>query len=184
MTEQWKNYPPNPQYEVSSLGRMRKGTRLLSSFIHRDGYVIFGLATPGLRRRDKGGYKQKYIHQMVLETFIGPRPKGLIALHWDDNKLNNAVGNLRWGTYSDNQLDAVRNGTHISVTRPHCKFGHLLLDPNLRRSGTSKQCKACAQATSTICARKRRRGVDDSHLMEEIANERYETIMEDSNVVR
>ena len=61
---------------------------------------------------------------MVLEAFIGPPPfPGALGLHWDDDKLNNYVGNLRWGTYKDNIQDALRNGVHRH-SGPACHKGH------------------------------------------------------------
>lgn len=56
--------------------------------------------------------KTKRVHHLVLEVFVGPRPAGCVACHRDDNKLNNDVNNLYWGTWSDNAQDRVRNGHH------------------------------------------------------------------------
>jgi len=55
-----------------------------------------------------GGTKQ--IHALVLSAFVGPCPKGSEGCHRDDVPSNNNLDNLRWGTRSENLLDAVRNG--------------------------------------------------------------------------
>ena len=47
----------------------------------------------------------------MAEAFIGPRPEGLYVLHGDGDPLNNYVGNLRYGTPSENNLDAIGHGT-------------------------------------------------------------------------
>lgn len=51
------------------------------------------------------------IHQLVMEVFVGLRPTGLKVLHWDDDRKNNRLSNVRYGTMQENHADAVRNGT-------------------------------------------------------------------------
>lgn len=55
------------------------------------------------------------IHRLVLEAFIGPRPKGMECCHNNDNKLDNALKNLRWDTRSNNTKDAYKNGKLCAV---------------------------------------------------------------------
>src|SRR4051794_35697091 len=38
----------------------------------------------------------RYIHHLVLDAFVGPRPPGLICCHWDGDPANNHLENLRW----------------------------------------------------------------------------------------
>ncbi len=71
----------------------------------------------------RGGYLQvalyrdgkptfRYVHNLVLEAFVGPRPKGMEACHAPDNdRTNNAINNLRWGTPKSNGEDKVKHGT-------------------------------------------------------------------------
>lgn len=70
--------------------------------------------------RSGGGYvmvhvphteKSCGVHILVAEAFLGPRPakpKHLVC-HRDDDKLNNRLANLYWGTHADNARDAARN---------------------------------------------------------------------------
>ncbi len=60
------------------------------------------------------GTKRFYttVHHLVLITFVGPRPPGMEACHEDDDKLNNRLSNLSWGTKSKNWHDRQRNGRH------------------------------------------------------------------------
>jgi hypothetical protein len=53
------------------------------------------------------GYRQvqRKVHLLVLEAFVGPRPKGMLGLHKDDDTFNNRLSNLYWGTHRDNALD-------------------------------------------------------------------------------
>jgi hypothetical protein len=46
----------------------------------------------------------------MLLTFRGPRPKGMLCRHLDSNPKNNKIGNLRWGTQSENMRDAGKLG--------------------------------------------------------------------------
>lgn len=59
------------------------------------------------------------VHQLVLETFVGPRPPGMEGCHWDDCVWNNAVSNLRWATRQANSYDAFRNGRYQLGERCH-----------------------------------------------------------------
>lgn len=52
----------------------------------------------------------KLVHVLVLEAFIGPCPAGHESLHKDGNPSQNLLTNLRWGTRSENLLDAVAHG--------------------------------------------------------------------------
>ena len=58
------------------------------------------------------------VHALVLEAFY-PKPKLRSTphvRHLDDDKQNNCLSNLAWGTAADNSADAKRNG--IAVGRP------------------------------------------------------------------
>lgn len=56
------------------------------------------------------GRGQVKVAQLVLEVFVGPKLPGQQIRHLDDNSLNDCLGNLAWGTRSDNMRDRVRNG--------------------------------------------------------------------------
>ncbi len=58
-----------------------------------------------------GEKKRRYIHQLVLEAFVGPRPHGLICCHNDGDPTNNRLENLRWDTHQSNVDDMLRHGT-------------------------------------------------------------------------
>ena len=106
MTEEWREVPGYPQYEVSNLGRVRSWTRkmkgkLMKLRLTRKGYpyVMFGT-------------KVFTVHKLVLVAFVGPRPEGLMCLHADDDKTNACLTNLSWGTRSDNNKQAWRVGAN------------------------------------------------------------------------
>ena len=111
MREIWKPIPGHPGYEVSNLGKVRsycakgRGKRLLDvphilkPAISKNGYHGVGLG--------EGQFKR--VHYLVLLAFVGPRPEGLNALHNDDDKSNNRLDNLRYGTQQDNMDDMIKN---------------------------------------------------------------------------
>lgn len=118
--ERWKVIPGYEGfYEASSHGRIRSLARviehsgrrktLISRILrpgpHRSGHLWVDLCGPD-------GHKTRQVHQLVLETFVGPKPPRMVGCHWDGNPQNNRLDNLRWDTQSANLYDAVKHGTH------------------------------------------------------------------------
>lgn len=119
---------------------------------------------------------RRYVHILVLEAFVGLRPPGLMGLHEDDDKLNNRVGNLRWGDRSDNQLDMVRNGRHHWANKVFCPRGHELAHPNLCSAVLPRRsCKACARASAAL--RYRFGPGFDRELLQAAGDDHYARIM-------
>jgi hypothetical protein len=71
-----------------------------------------GHATVGLcvNKRSIG---PRFVHELMLITFVGPRPAGMECRHLDGNPANNALSNLAWGTRSENSFDRFAHGTGI-----------------------------------------------------------------------
>lgn len=135
------------RYLVSTLGRvvsLPKGAHLHSRILKpvpckRGGYPTVGL------HDGHGSRKMRGVHQLVLEAFVGPRPAGHLALHADDDPANCTLDNLRWGTRTDNSLDAVRNGRHAMANKDRCKLGHEFTPQNtwVSPSTGGRTCRAC-----------------------------------------
>ena len=106
--EIWKVVPFDNRYEVSSLGRVRGGVtgKMKKAALRSDGYVVVAFYHGGKHTRTH------LLHRLVLLAFKGepPTPKHQSA-HWDGDKTNNALTNLRWATSSENNLDKKRHGT-------------------------------------------------------------------------
>lgn len=51
------------------------------------------------------------VHRLVLETFVGPRPVGMVACHANGDKQDNRLSNLRWDTQQNNVADTLVHGT-------------------------------------------------------------------------
>lgn len=104
-------------YEVSSTGRVRSLPRVVKHWtgvdVHRAGCVL----KPALNNRylkvnlcRDGAMRQRPIHLIMLEAFVGPRPQSQCARHKDGDALNNRIGNLTYGTFQDNSDDRVKHG--------------------------------------------------------------------------
>jgi len=112
------------------------------------------MLTPGTSSRNHFVIQVTYgktvlLHPLILEAFVGPRPEGMIACHWDDNPANNRLSNLRWATPSDNMFDRIRNGRHRQASQTSCIRGHRLIAPNLVPSNIhrgTRGCLACNRA--------------------------------------
>lgn len=89
-----------------------------------------------------GETRRAYVHVLVLENFVGPRPPGLKGLHADDNGENNVLTNLSWGTDSQNNYDLVKNGRHANARKTQCPQGHNLV---MRWKNGGRRCIECEQ---------------------------------------
>ncbi len=60
------------------------------------------------------GQKDKRVHRLVLEAFVGPCPEGMQSRHLDGDPANNRLDNLAWGTKAENESDRKK---HCTVPR-------------------------------------------------------------------
>lgn len=123
MREIWKPVVgAEGRYEVSNLGRVRSVShrvlcchgayRMSHGKILRPGKMNrFGHVTVHLGR--KKGQGSKCVHALVLEAFVGPRPKGFDACHRNGEGGDNRLENLRWATRSENNRDITRQGKRL-----------------------------------------------------------------------
>lgn len=114
--EEWRDVVGHEGlYLVSDAGNVRSLDRIMHSGergfkgqtlapgIGPNGYPLVVLCKDGAR-------KSTYVHHLVLEAFIGPRPDGFDCCHRDGTRANNRAGNLRWGTRKENMADCVAHG--------------------------------------------------------------------------
>ena len=139
--ETWRQVEDFPRYEVSDEGRVRYAStgRMRKSWTEQSGHKTVSLRNPG----EKG--KRVKVHRLVAKAFL-PNPDNLpFVRHLDDVPGHNRLGNLSWGTNSDNQFDSIRNGTHYSLAITRCPQGHEYTPENTARRGKrlSRFCKTC-----------------------------------------
>lgn len=159
MPESWKPVVGyEGLYDVSSRGRVRSLDREVkysngSTHLHRGRVLKFtpmhGYSTVCLAKN--GTRKTSYVHLLVLEAFVGPRPPKMEGCHRDDVQTNNNLSNLRWDTPSENRRDIIRNGNNYELKKTHCPQGHELSLPNLNPSDIKRGkrvCRSCKIARS------------------------------------
>lgn len=119
MNEIWKTITGYPYYEVSNMGRVRSwkiagcipGRRASKPKILNPS-IIEG-CYPNVMLSNHGGKQKTFrIHNLVLTEFVCPRPEGMEACHKNDDKYDNRLENLYWGTHLENCVDRNKNGKH------------------------------------------------------------------------
>jgi hypothetical protein len=70
---------------------------------HEKGYTVVTLL------KDRVEFRF-LVHVLVLETFVSPRPLGMVARHLDGDTSNNRSDNLVWGTQEENCQDTIKHG--------------------------------------------------------------------------
>ena len=53
--------------------------------------------------------RKRYVHALMAESWLGPRPFGLMVLHADDDPDNPAITNISYGDAAQNAADRERN---------------------------------------------------------------------------
>lgn len=164
MTETWRDVPGyEGLYSVSDLGRVRsvRTNRTRSS----DGVLRQVVASNGYLRvalSKHGHVDRRPVHWIVLEAFVGPRPSGREACHFDGNPLNPCLSNLRWDTHIGNMRDRKRHGRNSTGAR-NARYTHPETTPRGERNGravlTAIQVAAIRSSAESSGAVARRLGV-------------------------
>jgi len=121
-----KRHPVFTNYAVSECGKVYSVPRR-DKMNHRlggwmkpspdnHGYLFVNLCLNGKRN-------MRRVCRLVLETYVGFRPRKMECRHLDGRKQNDLLKNLKWGTRRENQLDRKRHGTGNNLERnPHAKL--------------------------------------------------------------
>lgn len=148
-------------YQVSNEGQVRSfhsgAWKLVRSNLNRLGYVHLNLCKNGKKFK-------KLVHQLVLESFIGPRPSDKhVSCHKNGNRSDNRAENLRWGTYKSNAADKREHRTEVvGSDKPAAKLCEdtvLLIRERLsqgeRQCLIAKEFKVCPATISHIKNRRK-----------------------------
>jgi hypothetical protein len=91
-------------------GKMSDSWRRLKHKKYPKGYQSINLIAGGVQRH-------KFVHRLVLESFVGPCPYGMECRHLDGNPSNNSLANLKWDTPANNAADKVAHGTKVQGSK-------------------------------------------------------------------
>lgn len=131
MIEVWERINDYPLYAVSNLGRVKSLPRYCknrcSGFISKERLLKPRVTNHGYLRvvlyDGKGSNKSIAIHRLVATAFINNENNLPIVMHLDNNKKNNCVNNLKWGTYKENTIQAERDGLMVHTGHMKGKTG-------------------------------------------------------------
>ena len=160
MSEVWHPVSRHDGYEVSNYGRVRSLDRLVGSRWGKPrrfpGKILVPIQIKSgyLRVKLGGGHNGIGIHILVAEAFIGPCPEGKQVRHWDGDPTHNRVGNLLYGTVSDNAQDRIRHGRQVD------KRGELHHSAKL----TARQAKAIRASVASVASLAGRYAVSEQQI--------------------
>ena len=112
--EEWRKIEGWDGYEVSSFGQVRSWKVCRRSPLDALPRPVAPWVLPNgyhqVKLKDKGRKCNMYVHRAVMTAFVGPCPEGNEVAHWDGNKGNNKLENLRYATPVENAVDMLRHG--------------------------------------------------------------------------
>lgn len=132
--ERWKDIKGFSNYQVSSLGRIRKNRytdrdnnvrkpKIISQVLNKNGYYYVTLIDT------EGKHHFKIVHRLVAAAFCGrPKEKAKVR-HIDGNMTNNNADNLRWNAPVEIDEEKVKkqsSGWRKSVVQIDAKTGEII----------------------------------------------------------
>lgn len=141
-SEEWRDVTRCPDYEVSSLGRVRNPSTGLVRKLwkHKSGHLYVYLD------------KKHAVHTLVMEAFVGSRPPNLECRHLNGVPHDNRVSNLVWGTRQNNIDDYARhNGRHIKAAFTPDEIAQIRRGYSGRKGEQRKLARRFSVSPSVIC---------------------------------
>lgn len=129
--EVWKSV--DGRYQISNLGRIKNGSRVLRPSVDNHGYYALSI-------RHKEKVYRRSIHILVAQQFHDNPLTLPVVNHKDGDKLNNRADNLEWTTHKQNINHALKSGLWRHVK----SVVHIASDGTIH--GPYESCKAAALA--------------------------------------
>ena len=99
-----QHFRPIPGYPGYAAGTHGEIYSLLSGTTMKPRLNRRGYLQVNLSRGSRKSRRTRYVHSVVAEAHIGPRPEHMVIDHIDDDKLNNSADNLQYMTLMDNSV--------------------------------------------------------------------------------
>lgn len=109
-----KEIPTFPDYYATPEGDIWSGSRKYSPRCNKLKPALNSEGRPIVSLCKNNQVFTRVIYRLILETFIGPCPKGMEGCHKNDIRTDNELKNLRWDTHFNNAQDALRNNKYIN----------------------------------------------------------------------
>jgi hypothetical protein len=114
-----KGIPGFPGYYATPTGDIwstnkNKAGKLMKPYKVKSGHLRVTLTKVGIPF-------YRFIHRLVLETYVSICPQGKECCHVDDCPNNNTLSNLYWGSRAQNLIDAYRNGKQCNKGEQHAQ---------------------------------------------------------------
>ena len=155
--ENWKDIPGyEGRYQVSDQGRVRSlDALILCSGPVKGAYYSFkkgrtlrpGPSNFGHLSVVLGRNNTQFVHKLVLLAFVGPAPHKNECRHLNSVPTDNRLENLRWGTRSENNNDAVKHGTRGKLTSTQV----LAIRVRLKNCHRGEQTKLAEEYGVSVC---------------------------------
>ena len=98
-------------YQFSNLYRIKRLFNRYGNISNKILKIHIKARYPFVNLYKNGKHKLIRIHRLVLEYFVGQRPKGMEACHNNGNPKNYLIENLRWDFHKSNENDKIKHGT-------------------------------------------------------------------------
>lgn len=164
MVTDWMVKDVRPYYLISNYGRLYHiyKNEFLTNNVDSKGYLYKPLATAD------GTPKNVRIHRLVMMAFSPiPGCENMLINHLDGNKCNDAIWNLEWCNYSENQLHAIKTGLMNydeflpdETVREVCK---LLEDPNITLKSVAEETGASYSQVQSIQGKRTHTDISDEY---------------------
>lgn len=119
-------------FSLKSRSKKLRGTPTpMRASINSDGYLFVSICVNSREFL-------RTIHQLVLETYIGPKPSGQETRHLNNQRQDNRLSNLAWGTRQENGADMATAGSVRGERHPGAK----LMTDDIRTIRTMRPCDA------------------------------------------
>jgi hypothetical protein len=108
--EIWKTVVGNCDYEVSTLGRVKRVTTAKGATAGR--ILKPGLGSHGYLGVSLGRNNHHLVHRLMAAAFLPPGPGKTHVNHINGDKTDNRIENLEWSNKSLNQIHAMKLGLY------------------------------------------------------------------------